>query len=647
MPLELQSPWALGLLGLLGPLVVLYILKIKRQRLRVASTWLWRQARRDLMARSPFKRLVWQLPLLLQALGLIALAIAAARPTSRSKTMSGDHLALVIDTSASMSAIDAASGKRHIDLAKQSARELVRGLAPGSEAMIIDAGRDARIALPADRDTRRMERAIEAIEARDVEGDLGAALALAVGRLSQLAGRRQLVVITDGALARDTNLQGLAVPTEVIRVGAVTDNTAIVRIDVRSGTDPVTKREQVQAFVLVANFGDRPRDVFVTMRQHNASDTLASRKVLVPAHDKAPVVLSFHPTGGDYGSGLVLDVSPHDAMPVDDVAYARVPSGRRLPVVLAVASGTSPFLRRALASDPDAEVSSGAVPEALDPTTVAHDAFVVIDGACPAAPPGGDLLVVNPPEGECFGVDVGRSVDAPRITTWEQADPRLRFITLDDVALSKARVLGLDGPRQALIHTEHGAIAADVSSGARHATLLAFDVGDGNWPYRWSFVVFVRNLMEQARSHRMSGIAGPALAGDPLRASVPVAVEQVRVEGPGVAPKTLPARGGLVVVPEVARAGLYRVEWDLPRAGSLWVPVNLTSSAESDLSTEPTLTTAEIRAVVGEDEIERHKDYAWLLALAALGLIAFDVWYLTRKRPRVHVTAASAGDSGS
>src|SRR5262245_55320124 len=61
---SLLAPAGLGLLGLLAPLIVLYILKIKRQRLRVASTWLWAVAQRDLMARTPFKKLIAQIPLL-------------------------------------------------------------------------------------------------------------------------------------------------------------------------------------------------------------------------------------------------------------------------------------------------------------------------------------------------------------------------------------------------------------------------------------------------------------------------------------------------------------------------------------------------------------------------------------------------------
>ncbi|HZO15707.1 MAG TPA: VWA domain-containing protein, partial [Polyangiaceae bacterium] len=370
MPLDLLSPKALWLLGLLAPLIVLYILKIKRQRLRIASTWLWQQARRDLMARSPFKKLVVQVPLVLQALALIALAIAAARPASSTKALTGDHIAIIVDTSASMSATDPPTGKTRMELAKEAASALVDGLPPGSDAMILDAGRDTRIALPPDRDVRRMHAAIDGLAARDVEGDLGAAVALAVSRLKQLGGKRHIAVITDGNLARPAPLSESAVPLELIRVGTPVDNAAIVRVDVRAGHDPVLDREQVQAFLLIANYGKQPRDLYVTMRQRNASDTLASRKLLVPPGEKLPVVLTFNPAEGDFGSGLVFDIAPHDAMAVDDVAYGRVPAGRKLPVMLVAKGEPSPWIARALASDPDAEVKSGKL-DALSPERVA------------------------------------------------------------------------------------------------------------------------------------------------------------------------------------------------------------------------------------------------------------------------------------
>jgi hypothetical protein len=641
VPLDLLSPKALWLLGLLAPLVVLYILKVQRQRLRVASTWLWQQARRDLMARSPFKKLVPQVPLVLQALALIALAVAAARPATRDKTLSGDHIAIVVDTSASMSALDPATGKTRIELAKQAARAMVDGMPPGSDAMILDAGRDTRVALPSDRDVRRMHAAIDGLAARDVEGDLGAALALAVSRLKQLGGRRQIVVLTDGNLARPASLTESAVPMRLIRLGTPIDNAAIVRVDVRAGTDPVSEREEVQAFLLVANYGKQPRELFVTMRQDNASDTLASRKVVVPAGDKLPVVLTFHPAKGDYGTGLLFDVSPHDAMAVDDVAYGRVPAGRKLPVIVAAPNEPSPWVVRALVSDPDAEVRAGKIDAVLAADDVPPDAFVVIEGACPPAPPGGDLWIIDPPAGDCLGTLVGAEVEQPTITSWQHADDRMRFLTLDGMQAARARLLDPESKRQALITASEGVLAADVSSHARYATLLGFDVGESNWPLRASFVLFVRNLLEQARQHRSSGLAGPAQAGDPLRVAVPPAVTSVEVEGPDGKTHALPARGGLVVVPEVSRAGLYQVRWSEPRAGKSWIPVNLASPAESDLASEPVDAPApEAGAEEAAADVAAHRDYSWVLALLALAFVMFDVWYFTRRPRRLAIRGA-------
>src|SRR5690606_21198922 len=128
--------------------------------------------------------------------------------------------------------------------------------------------------------------------------------------------------------ARPAPIESATIPLELVVVGKPVQNAAIVRVDVRAGEDPVLNKEQVQAFLLVANFGKEARELYVTMRQLNASDVLASRKVLVEPGQRLPVVLTFYPAEGDYGTALVFDISPQDAMPVDDVAYGRVPAGR-------------------------------------------------------------------------------------------------------------------------------------------------------------------------------------------------------------------------------------------------------------------------------------------------------------------------------
>ncbi|WP_437906838.1 VWA domain-containing protein [Sorangium sp. So ce327] len=660
-PLALLSPGGLWLLALLGPLVLLYILKIKRSRRRVPSTWLWAAAQRDLMARAPFRKLIAQLPLVLQALALALLALALARPASRGRELTGDHVAIVLDTSASMSAAargPAGEATTRVELAKQLARDLLSGLAPGSDALIVEAGRDARLVAALDRDLVRLKAAIDPIAARDVEGDLEAAVALGIDRLRQLGGARRVVAITDGNLARPASLRGVSLPVEVITVGDPVDNAAIVRVDVRSGSavvgasgpdgKPSEQREEVQAFLVVANFGAQPRDVYVTMRQDNASDVLGSRRVLVKPGERLPVVLTFRPSPGDHRKGLVFELSPRDAMPLDDVAYGRVPAGDKLPVFLAsvgtgqggdaqgaqsgAPSGGSVWIERALASDPMTSVTSGALADLLGKPGLDPDTFVVIDGACPPDPPGGDLLIVNPPPGRCAGTLVGQTLDRPTLTSWDTADPRLRFLTLDGVNLRVASSLKPEAATQELIRAQEGTIATDISTASRTGTLLGFDVGESDWPLKASFVLFVRNLLEQARAHRAHGITGPARTGEPLRVSVPATARDLQAIGPAGERLEVAQRAGIAVIAETPRAGFYRLAWQGPQAGSVVVPANLTSVAESDLTTRPLLAEGggEVAVSSAAGQPDAHVEWTWLLALAALGFVVFDVWYFTR-----------------
>ncbi|RYE94144.1 MAG: VWA domain-containing protein, partial [Myxococcales bacterium] len=310
-PVELQDPRGLWLLGALVPLVALYVLKIRRARVPVGSTWLWAAARRDLLARSPWQRLVAQIPLLLQLLALALLALALARPATRHRAILGDHVAIILDTSASMGALDA-GGQARIELAKTAAWEALSALSPGADAMLLEAAREPRLVAPLDRDIKRIQAALDPLPARDVEGDLGAAVALASERLRQLGGEARILVFTDGNLARPEALTAPSVPLEVFTVGTPVDNAGLVRVDVRAGTDPVTHQDEVQAFALLVNHGARPRDLFVTLRLVGATEPLASRRLSVAPGEKSPVVLTFRPSPGDRLKGMVIELSPHD-----------------------------------------------------------------------------------------------------------------------------------------------------------------------------------------------------------------------------------------------------------------------------------------------------------------------------------------------
>lgn len=639
MGIELLNPKGLWLLTGLVPLVALYILKIRRQRIKISSTWLWAEARRDLLAKSPFKRLVPELPLILQILALALFSLALARPAVRGGRITGDHVAIVVDASASMSA-KTASGTTRMEEAIKAAHDVVGAMEPGADAIVLEATREARVVSPFDRDARKLGAAIDQMKARDVEGDLGKAVALAADRLRTLGGRKRLVLVTDGALANETPIAAAGIETQVVQVGDAQENLGIVRVDVRAGRDPATKREQAQVFVMVQSFATKAMDAYVTLNVEGRTTPVASRRMSVPAGDKVPVPLTFEPSKLDEGAGLEVRLAAAgDALAADDVAYGRVPQGARMPVTVASNAEYS-WVQRALDADPGVDLQRLSLSQ-LGNVNVDPDALVVIEDACPDALPGLDALLVNPPAGSCLGVDVGERVEQPQLTSWESGDPRLRFLTLDGVHLAAARGLKAAGSSSSLVRAGTIAIMADASVPGRAATIVGFDPGETDWPLKASFVLFVRNVVEQARVHRALGAAGPVRTGDPVRVAVPKDVTKVTVSGPGVVDQEIAVKGGFAVLPPLMKAGIYRAKWTTPRFGGAVLAANLTSDKESDIRPKPIGLEGQVASGGNLRVADPHKEWGLWLALLAALLVAFDIWWISRppRAPKVKVAA--------
>ena len=629
------NPEGLWLLGLLVPLVTLYILKVRRQRVTVASTWLWQAAARDMLAKSPWQRLRGRILLLVEALAVVALAIAFSRPALSGGHLDSEHLALVVDASASM--LTEVGGESRFAAAQAAAARVLSALRPGADVLLIEAGSEPRVVGPADRDLSRVRTRLQALKALGVEGHLERAIALASEQLGQRAGNRRIVVISDeGGLSAP--LPATRVPLSVVKVGVPVDNAGIVRIDVGRSEDKghPSSADRVEVFAEVASFAKAPRDVFVTLKQRNSPTVLSSRKLRLEPGQKAPVVLGFEAAPSDAGTGLVVELSPHDALSIDDSAFGRVPPSRKLLTITSPAH-QSPWFERALLADPDLELLGVPLAE-LGTSGISDDALVVVSGACPAELPGADYVILNPPTGACRDAVVGKVLDAPVVTSWDRTDPRLRFITLDGVAIAKAHAIDPPSAQSLLVKGREGALIVDISAAGRTGTLVGFDVGESNWPLRASFVLFVRNLAEIARAHRQSHVVGPARSGSPLRLRVPGSLSQVTLTDPRGSETVLEARSGIAVIPQPDEPGFYLVSYAGSHPGVALSVVNLTSESESDLGPAPPGSAAanrDLARAAGGSITESPGDWGYLAAALALLAIVLEVLWLTRTPGRV------------
>src|SRR5262249_51755428 len=153
-------------------------------------------------------------------------------------------------------------------------------------------------------------------------------------------------------------------------------------------------------------------------------------------------------------------------------------------------------------------------------------------------------------------------------------------------------------------------VATDISTATRAGTLIGFDVADSDWPLKASFVLFMRNVIEQARMHRAHGVTGPARAGDPLRVLLPATATSLEATGPAGDRVDASLRAGLAIVPATDRAGFYRLAWQGAQAGTLVVPANLTSEPESDVRPKPIAASdSDVRVSSGPTRPEAHTEW--------------------------------------
>src|SRR3989454_5295823 len=129
-------PGALWFLAVLPVIVLLYMLRARRQDVPISSVLLWQRARQDLLAHMPVRRLERSLLLLLQLLAASLVVLALARPQLVLPAASGLATALVMDTSASMQATDVVPSR--FEAARAAA--LAEGARSDGPGMVVGAG---------------------------------------------------------------------------------------------------------------------------------------------------------------------------------------------------------------------------------------------------------------------------------------------------------------------------------------------------------------------------------------------------------------------------------------------------------------------------------------------------------------------------
>jgi hypothetical protein len=657
-------------------LLVLYLLKLRRRPVRVSSILFWPVAKEDVQANVPLKWLRPSWLLFLHLLILASFVLALGRPVLTGGALPASRVVLLLDTSASMSAVDEGQTLSRLDLAKKRAMDIVTQLRRAGgrrEVALVAFGAEARTVAGFTTSKSVIEDALAGVAPTDQPGSLAAALKL-VDAIAAGAGEEQeqepptAILLSDGAFRDQGKLPASATRLRFERIGpppapavpeadntparpqegnvARTDNLGIVGLSARrDAQDPGMVRVFVD--VLNTNAVQVPAPLSLSVNgevvQRRAMDVPAA----MPAGPgRASTIFELRNSEG----GVVLaSIGRADALAADNAAGLVLPPAQR-PAILLVEPDAPP-------GKPPSERSLTAAAWILEDAltelrsrsfrSVSADEYERLAAAGPLA---ADLLVFDrvapaklpPVPSISFGavppglpVSAGAEGGGTSVLFWQRSHPIMRNVALDAVVIAKSVELrtapdasasvtellrGRDGPLMVLVQ-EGGP-----DSGGVRRIVAGFDLAQSNWPLQAGFPIFLADAADYL-TLRADAAAGRAFKSDePVEVRVkPGSEGRVSLKGPVdvvLREAGQPATAaGVLSAGILSRTGIYIVEG--PSALDRAVAVNLLDEVESGLASPETFEVAG-RAVEGVTGASAPREVWDWLVLAGLVLLAVE-----------------------
>ncbi|MFQ6043616.1 MAG: BatA domain-containing protein [Candidatus Poribacteria bacterium] len=575
------NPIALYLLFLISIIVLLYFLKLKRKRYVVPSVIFWLQAVEDMRANVPFARWRKNLLLPLQILFMLIVILGLARPAWKMRSQLGKHTILVIDSSASMQAIDHGQPPHsRFEAAKTAAAEIADSLGEGEQVMFIEADAKPTIKATFTADKLKLRDVISALRVTDAAAELKSALELAISTAKGLEGS-EIIVLSDNAIKLPAVVgTGVEPLIQFLTFGKRNLNVAITQFNVTKDDNDSTK---YQVFVELRNFSEimlRPF-VYLSIEGHN----IAGDSVNLQPGERKGVTLSFDDKGFDMQT-LMVELDVKDDLKVDNFAYTILHKAEKLKVLL-VSDERNRYLQNALLTNPNVHLRQLKPNQYLG---AASDDITIFYNTVPKEMPEGNVIFINPKSGLPF-MPVAIEKGPISVVSQNENHPVMRFVDLTNLEVRIALEYDLPNWGIPLVETTASPLIWLGEQLDRKGIVFSFDAFNlktSKFALSYACPILLANCLSWL------GPAFRPISPDNVKAGTPVTInlshpqetEQVTIKSPdgNIFPldvsKNLSGKGSLVFT-NTEMTGIYEVFADDVLMGKF--AVNLLDERESNI----------------------------------------------------------------
>ena len=613
-------PAGLALLALAIPILLLYMLKLRRKQAQVSSTLLWEQLLRDKQANAPWQKLKRNLLLFLQLLILAALVLAFARPAIPTPVVASGSVIVLLDASASMNATDVEPSR--FETARRIVSALINETTAASRLTLILVGETPELLIAAESDKTLVQSALAKAEVTQGGADWASAFALAAGA-SYGSADVTSVIVSDGGLP-ESGLPALPGEVRYVPIGESGANLAITALALR----PTGATSEL--FANIQNYSDETRSVLLSI--YFGESLVLARQLDLESNSSETLTLADLPaTPGVYRARITnpQEGEALDAFTLDDAAFAvhQASSARR---VLLVSEGNL-FIEQALASLPGIQPFR-ALPADDGTLQIPNDPFglYIFDGLAPVELPAGNLLFINPPSNLLF--ETGPTfTDMSTIRVNES--PLTRYVDWSTVHVLQARTVTLPDWAEPLIEANGNPLVFAGETDSRRIAALTFDLRESDLPLQVTYPILFSNLINYLLPPSPFDATQSIQPGQGLVISPPPGTEQIIVASPSNLAYNIPLSGSTLTFTDTNELGYYAVNFLAGDSSTVeYFAINLFDPTESNLSPRETVQVGQSAVTANvSDQIGLRELWRWL-ALVALIILVIEWQVYHRKR---------------
>ncbi len=540
-------PAALALLALAIPIIVLYLLKVKREDLTVSSSFLWQRVLEDRQANAPWQKLQKNWLLLLQLLLLLLMVFVLSRPFFQSEAQASGNIIVLLDASAGMQATDVAPSR--FAKAKSEINTIIDQMGGGDQMTLVLMRAFPEVLATSSTSKTELKGALDRARVTNEPAQPKSSIVLAAAAADRNPGTT-VVVVSSGTFAREEGLPALKAKIKYIKIGQSDANQAISAVNLReTGGGP-------QLFVGLNNYSTQPTKVTLSVTIDNKP--FDTREVSIGPEDKASVTLSDLPVTTRVVDAKIRPAaqgSLPDYLSVDNEAWTLRNAGS--PQKLLLVSSGNTFLELFLGRLPNYKVGK-TTPDNYE-TLANKDTYdlYIFDGYAPEHLPPGGVFLINPPTSPYL--PTSSSVNTPTFARLEQSDPLLRYTDLSSVFVKQAQQYQLPGWMKGVAFSSEGtALLASGDNQGQHVVLLGFDTHDSDIGLSTAWPILMINTLSWLQPAGALDQVTEINPGEPISFQMNL-TDEISVQPPGQNVQVLKPTSGLASFTDTDRTGIYTV----------------------------------------------------------------------------------------